>query len=78
MTSGTTPAPQPQTPRKSFLRSATVVAVAMAISDRVWSLGLREDGTIPDFLFEESVRAVFGYLGHYLPPCLELKLEAGA
>ncbi|GAA1159614.1 polysaccharide biosynthesis protein [Kribbella jejuensis] len=31
MTSGTTPAPQPQTPRKSFLRSATVVAVAMAI-----------------------------------------------
>ncbi|GAA3151028.1 O-antigen/teichoic acid export membrane protein [Kribbella aluminosa] len=31
MTSGTTPAPQPQAPRKSFLRSATVVAVAMAI-----------------------------------------------
>jgi O-antigen/teichoic acid export membrane protein len=31
MTSGTTPAPQPQAPRRSFLRSATVVAVAMAI-----------------------------------------------
>ncbi|HZX06525.1 polysaccharide biosynthesis protein [Kribbella sp.] len=31
MTSGTTPAPQPQAPRTSFLRSATVVAVAMAI-----------------------------------------------
>jgi O-antigen/teichoic acid export membrane protein len=31
MTSGTTPAPEPQAPRRSFLRSATVVAVAMAI-----------------------------------------------
>ncbi|MGW7679766.1 polysaccharide biosynthesis protein [Kribbella sp. NPDC054772] len=31
MTSGTTPTPQPQAPRTSFLRSATVVAVAMAI-----------------------------------------------
>lgn len=48
-------------------------AIAMAISDRVWSLGLREDGTIPDDLFAESVRAVLGYLGHYLPPCLEPK-----
>lgn len=53
-------------------------AIAMAISDRVWSLGLTEDGTIPDFLFEESVRAVLGYLGHYLPSCLELRSEIAA
>ena len=53
-------------------------AIAMAISDRIWSLGLEVDGTVPDFLFEESVRAVLGYLGHYLPPCLELKLEGAA
>lgn len=53
-------------------------AIAMAISDRIWSLGLKDDGTVPDFLFEESVRAVLGYLGHYLPPCLELKLEGTA
>ncbi|MFI5692585.1 oligosaccharide flippase family protein [Kribbella sp. NPDC051586] len=31
MTSGTTPASEPQAPRRAFLRSATVVAVAMAI-----------------------------------------------
>ncbi|MDX2969684.1 MATE family efflux transporter [Kribbella solani] len=31
MSSGTTPAPHPQAPRRAFLRSATVVAVAMAI-----------------------------------------------
>ncbi len=54
------------------------LAIAMAISDRVWSIGLREDGAIADALFEESVRAVLGYLGHYLPPCLEPKLGKGA
>lgn len=46
------------------------LAIGMAITDRIWSLGIRADGTIPDFIFEESVRALIGYLGHYLPPCL--------
>jgi AcrR family transcriptional regulator len=54
------------------------LAIAMAISDRVWSLGVTDDGTIPDFLFEESLRALAGYLGHYLPPCLEQRRPAAA
>jgi AcrR family transcriptional regulator len=54
------------------------LAIAIAISDRIWSLGLEEDGTVTDFVFEESVRAVLGYLGQYLPPCLELKPESAA
>ena len=50
------------------------LAIAIAINDRVWSLGLNDDGTISDFLFDESMRAVLGYLGNFLPPCLEPKL----
>jgi AcrR family transcriptional regulator len=53
------------------------LAIAMAINDRVWSLGLDDDATISDFLFDESVRAVLGYLGHFLPPCLAPKPATG-
>ena len=63
-------------PREMGLEQRFVIA--MAIGDRVWSLGLREDGTIADFLFEESVRAVQGYLGQYLPPFLKLKSRSAA
>jgi AcrR family transcriptional regulator len=55
----------------------TRLAIAMAINDRVWSLGLDDDGTISDFLFDESVRAVLGYVGNFLPPCLAPKLATG-
>ena len=56
-------APQRELPRR--------LAIAMAISDRVWAVGVDASGRIPDDLFGESVRAVQGYLSHYLPQLLE-------
>ncbi|WP_350276833.1 polysaccharide biosynthesis protein [Kribbella sp. HUAS MG21] len=60
MTSGTTPAPQPQAPRQSFLRSATVVAVAMAIMN-VAAYGFTLIGS--RLLLQEQFGAITALLG---------------
>jgi O-antigen/teichoic acid export membrane protein len=60
MTSGTTPAPQPQAPRRSFLRSATVVAVAMAIMN-VAAYGFTLIGS--RLLLQEQFGAITAMLG---------------
>lgn len=43
------------------------VAIALAISDRIWAIDVR-DGKVSDFHFEESQRAVISYLSNFLPP----------
>lgn len=47
---------------------ATPLAVAMALSDRIWALLPDENGNISDKAFEESQIAMISYLSNYLPP----------
>jgi AcrR family transcriptional regulator len=45
------------------------VAIALAISDRIWSMDVA-DGQVSDFVFEESQRVIISYLSNFLPPIL--------
>jgi AcrR family transcriptional regulator len=45
------------------------VAIAVAISDRIWAMD-EKDGQISDFIFEESQRAIISYLSNFLPAVL--------
>ncbi len=45
------------------------VAIALAISDRIWSMDV-QNGSVSDFVFEESQRVIISYLSNFLPPVL--------
>jgi AcrR family transcriptional regulator len=51
------------------------LAVAIAISDRIWAFGPPENGKISDSMFEESQHAVLAYLSCYLPPLMARREE---
>lgn len=52
------------------------VAIALAISDRIWAMDIR-DGIVSDFIFEESQRAIIAYLANFLPPMMTMRDEGG-
>jgi len=54
------------------------LAVAIAISDRIWALTPPEDGKISDSMFEESQHAVLAYLSCHLPPLMARREEIAA
>jgi AcrR family transcriptional regulator len=45
------------------------VAIAIAVSDRIWSMDV-QNGCVSDFVFEESQRVIISYLSNYVPPVL--------
>jgi AcrR family transcriptional regulator len=51
------------------------LAVAIAISDRIWALAPPQSGKISDSMFEESQHAVLAYLSCYLPPLMARREE---
>lgn len=54
------------------------LAVAIAISDRIWALSPPEDGRISDSMFAESQHAVLAYLSCHLPPLMARREEIAA
>ena len=45
------------------------VAIAIAVSDRIWSMDVHE-GQVSDFVFDESQRMIISYLANFLPSIL--------